>query len=694
MMPTHKHDADLRPMLAAGLAILALAGTVSAQQQDAEGDTRGVARLSVMGGEVSIRRGDSGDWVAAAVNAPRMAPDRVMTGGNGYAEIQLDWANFVRLPANSEIQLSDLENGHFLIQVAQGSVAYRILRDSNAQPEVVTPMTSVRPLKKGIYRVGVLEDGQTAVTVRSGEAEIATPRGVERLQSGKTMQLRGAPGDPEFQVSRAFDEDEFDRWCRNRDRDLERTESYNYASRDEYGVEDLDGNGRWVNEPEYGTVWAPTVAAGWAPYRNGRWAWLDFYGWSWVSYDPWGWAPYHYGRWFYRSNIGWCWWPGARYARHSWAPAHVAFFGWGSPGFHSGFSFGFGNVGWVPLAPYEAQHRWWGRNYYGGNRGGINVVNVNVTNVYRNARFNGVTAVDAEGFARGRGGAAFRNDAELRQANLVRGQLPVTPGRESLRLSDREARGPAVDRAEGRQYFIRRQPAQVGRVSFEQQRRSVDAITRQTFGGQGGEGFRPQAGAAGPQQQRQDPGWRRFGEPTSDRVRHEGQAARENFQQRETPNGWRTFGATNPGESVRQRQPFEGRVDTGGRTDRSPADAPRVDQPRVEAPPPRVERAPRREWFDRGGGSPEPVRINQPVVRERSAPRMESPRPAPQMERAPRMDSPRGVSNGGGGRPESRGVAGGNGGGGRTASRGGGGGRSESRGGGNGGGGNRGGRGR
>ncbi len=694
MMPTHKHDAGFRRMLAAGVAILALAGTASAQQ-DADGDSRGVARLSVLGGEVSIRRGDSGDWVAAAVNAPLMAPDRVMTGGNGYAEIQLDWANFVRLPANSEIQLSDLENGHFLVQVAQGAVVFRVLRDSNAQPEVVTPMVSVRPLKKGTYRVSVQEDGQTAVTVRSGEAEIATQRGVERLQSGKTMQLRGAPGDPEFQISRAFDEDEFDRWNRNRDRDLERTESYNYASRDEYGVEDLDGNGRWVNEPEYGNVWAPTVAAGWAPYRNGRWVWLDFYGWSWISYDPWGWAPYHYGRWFYRSNIGWCWWPGGRQARHSWAPAHVAFFGWGSPGFHSGASFGFGNVGWVPLAPYEAQHRWWGRNYYGGNRGGINVVNVNVTNVYRNARFNGVTAVDSEGFARGRGGSAFRNDAELRQASLVRGQVPVTPGRESLRMSDREVRGPAVDRAESRQFFTRRQPSQVGRVSFEEQRKSVDMATRQTFGGQGGEGFRPQSGTAAPQPQRQDPGWRRFGEPTSDRVRHEsGQAAREDAGrrfgdvQRESPNGWRTFGNANSGESFRPaertRQSFEGRVDSGGRPDRSSADGPRVDQPRVEAP--RVERAPQRERFDRGGGgSPEPVRINQPVVRERVAPRMESPRPAPQMERAPRMESPRAVSNGGGGggRSESRGNSGG-------------GGRSESRGGngGGGGGGNRGGRGR
>ena len=33
------------------------------------------------------------------------------------------------------------------------------------------------------------------------------------------------------------------------------------------GVEDLDRNGRWEQNPEYGAVWIPLqVSAGWAPY--------------------------------------------------------------------------------------------------------------------------------------------------------------------------------------------------------------------------------------------------------------------------------------------------------------------------------------------------------------------------------------------------------------------------------------------
>src|SRR5262249_55856030 len=155
--------------------------------------------------------------------------------------------------------------------------------------------------------------------------------------------------------------------------------------RDVYGGEDLDNNGRWVNDPSYGQVWQPTgVDPGWAPYQCGRWGWIDYYGWSWVGCESWGWAPHHYGRWYYGS-FGWAWWPGPLYSQYYWRPALVGFFGWGG-GVGFGAGFGFGNVGWCPLAPYERFHPWYGRGYYGGYRG-VNVTNVNVTNVYRNARY-------------------------------------------------------------------------------------------------------------------------------------------------------------------------------------------------------------------------------------------------------------------------------------------------------------------
>jgi hypothetical protein len=466
------------------LLLLSCLTVVPLAAQDADDLKRGVARISLINGDVSVRRGDSGDWVAAGINTPLVAQDWVSTGPNARTEVQFDYSNMLRVGANSEVRLTELEYRRYQIQVARGIVTFRVLRDSNADIDINTPSVSVRPRRRGIYRIGVREDGESEITVRSGEAEIFTPRGTQELRSGQTMFARGTAAEPEFQIAGAIDRDDWDRWNEDRDRDLERGSAYRYVSRDIYGAEDLDAHGRWVHLAPYGYVWRPTVVVDWAPYRHGRWVWIDWYGWTWVGYEPWGWAPYHYGRWFWSTGYGWCWYPGAFRARHYWSPALVGFVGFGR-GVSFGVGFGWGRVGWVPLAPYERFHRWWGRGFYGGYRNStyidrsVNITNVNITNIYRNARVrNGVTAVDAGDFSRGR----FRNIArlsndDLRQANLVQGRVPLAPGDAHLRFSDRQVTN--IPRtSENQRFFSRRQPQSVERVAFADQRRSLERISR------------------------------------------------------------------------------------------------------------------------------------------------------------------------------------------------------------------------
>jgi len=99
---------------------------------------------------------------------------------------------------------------------------------------------------------------------------------------------------------------------------------------------ELSSHGRWVDTPEYGSVFVPytqTQVTGWRPYLYGQWAWTA-YGWTWVSEEPFGWATYHYGRWAYRPALGWVWVPG-----YTWAPAWVV------------WRYGEGAVGWAPMYP-------------------------------------------------------------------------------------------------------------------------------------------------------------------------------------------------------------------------------------------------------------------------------------------------------------------------------------------------------
>jgi len=567
-------------------------------QDDEDGPGRGVARISLMNGDVSVKRGDTGDLVSATVNSPLMVSDRVLTGPGSRAELQFDSSNLLRMSGVSEVRMSELEWQKYMIQIAAGTVTFRVIRDQSSQIELNTPSVALRPIKKGEYRITVREDGTTEITVRSGELEIFTQKGTERLKSGRTMLARGTSADPEFQIVSAIARDDFDRWNQDRDRYFERSESYGNMSTDIYGGEDLDTNGTWANNPQYGRVWYPRVNTGWAPYQDGRWVYYDYYGWTWVSNDSWGWAPYHYGRWFHDASDGWGWWPGAAGRRQYWRPAFVSFFGWGgNGGFRADIGFGFGNVGWVPLAPYETCYGWWGLNRYNGwrNNGYQNnttiVNNVNITNIYRNARVNnGITSIGSNDFGRNRihSGNMIRTRAEdLRGAGVVRGNLPVVPDRNaSVRLSDREPRNSGYARTnEDNRSFRTREPARVDRVSFDDQRRGTEDLARRSFdrGGErgnnnataGGGGTervrgggerateRGNSTAAGTGSDRvrggSDPatgtgnntGWRRAGEGATSTRGNEGRGATSTDSNgRNSENGWRRFGDTR-GESIR-----------------------------------------------------------------------------------------------------------------------------------------------
>ncbi len=543
---------------------------------------RGVARVSLTNGEITMQRGDSGDWMAAAVNAPLVSGDRLYAARASRAEVQFDQSNFLRLGEETEVRMAELDLNRYQVQVSKGVVTYRILRGSTAQVEINTPAVAVRPRENGVYRIEVLENGESQITVRDGAAEIYSSQGREALREGRTMIARTGPdGRVEVQVVRAEGRDDWDRWNERRDKDLASARSLRYAPPGVWGVDDLDNYGDWRYADDYGWCWFPrTVAAGWSPYSYGRWVWVDWYGWTWVGYEPWGWAPYHWGRWWRHPRWGWGWYPGPARVHSYWSPAVVGFFGFGSrSGFGFGVGFGYSNVGWVPLAPGEPFYPWWGRGYWGGGRrvyvdNSIHITNVtNIRNVYRNAGVNGgMVSVNTEDFARGRVVNPRRvSVAEVGNAGQIRGLVPVTPQPESLRVSDRAAR--AAPQTPGRdRFFVRQQPRAVERAPFQQQQAAVERSVRSAFE----PGARRQGGVeAG------------AGAPAGTALRPAERPADTAVRPAEAQRGWRRFGEERPGPGVQsgpvQTPPAPPQVDRGFRRNRE--DGPAAAQPRVPAQP-------------------------------------------------------------------------------------------------------------
>src|SRR4029077_20161692 len=402
----------------------------------------------------------------------------------------LEHSNILRLGNNAQakiatVQRAQIERAQIQVQVGQGLAYYSVFKDSEADAEIDTPNAAIRPAsKEGIYRIEV-NGFETQVIVRAGAADICTPQGSTHVEVGQAATIRGTTDEAGSVLGGAPSNDSWDSWNNDRDGEIRNAQSWNYTNRYYVGSEDLDRYGHWINVPDYGRVWAPTVAGNWSPYRAGRWVSEPHWGWTWVSHEPWGWTPYHYGRWFLYGK-SWVWWPGpvdgnGNY-RPEGAPAYVSFFGFGG---HRGVSAGFGSVGWLPIGPGDSFYPWYGRN-----DSQLNVVNVTVTDATNTAKLNrgvggvsplrddnqfsnvALAAVDvrirkaietlpADRFGTGHSAPATVSRRALRDARIITGSLPIVPTREALSATNRPPSPSSLSMMSGgrqERFFTKRQP--------------------------------------------------------------------------------------------------------------------------------------------------------------------------------------------------------------------------------------------
>jgi hypothetical protein len=327
------------------LFILVSLASMAFAQDDPPGRA---ARLSYVTGTVSFQPGGVDDWVPAEPNRPMTTGDRLWTEEGSRAEMNLGSAAF-RMNGRTNFTFLNLDDKTAQVQLSVGTLNVRLRRLAEDETvEIDTPQAAFTLLRPGDYRVEVNEAGDaTIVTVRGGDAEATANGQAIPVHAREQARITGT-GDsaPAIDQRPAPPADAFDNFCQDRDRRDDLSPSGKYVSRDMPGYSDLDANGTWSTDPQYGQVWVPnTVPAGWSPYHYGHWVWIAPWGWTWVDDAPWGYAPFHYGRW---AMIGpsWVWIPGPVGPRPVYGPAMVAFVG--GPALGIGVS-----VGWFPLGPRE-----------------------------------------------------------------------------------------------------------------------------------------------------------------------------------------------------------------------------------------------------------------------------------------------------------------------------------------------------
>jgi uncharacterized protein DUF6600/FecR-like protein len=403
-----------------------------------------VVRISLITGDVNLKRNASTDWERAKLNFSLVEGDTISTGDNARAEIQMDARNFVRIGPNSILKIATLRDEGVALSVVEGTASVRLAKFDRDHEyfEVDAPKSTLAAEKKGLYRIDVSREGRVRLTAQDGgRARIYSDTSGFVLRDGRTAELiyEGADaGDWQFVAANASDS--WDNWVENRERYLAQRLRYDARYYDSYvwGAEELDAYGEWTYANDYGWIWRPTAINNyydWAPYRYGSWTWCAPYGWTWVGHEPWGWAPYHYGRWVYYNNY-WAWCPRSRYYRNRswWRPALVA------------FNISFGNqVCWYPLHYHQRDPR--SRHYHASDRlrpmrrdelAGLRRVNP--------AYLRAVTSLAARDF--GADGARLRAaDAVLARrvvaAEPLHADLPIRP---AYALNDRAVAGDRTER--------------------------------------------------------------------------------------------------------------------------------------------------------------------------------------------------------------------------------------------------------
>ena len=108
------------------LFLLTAAARAADDTYDDEYEERArVMRISLLKGEVSLKRAGNDEWEDARLNAPLVEGDTLATGRDSRLEIQADARNFVRVGPESVLRIVTLRDEGIALSLSEGTASVR-----------------------------------------------------------------------------------------------------------------------------------------------------------------------------------------------------------------------------------------------------------------------------------------------------------------------------------------------------------------------------------------------------------------------------------------------------------------------------------------------------------------------------------------------------------------------------------------
>lgn len=215
-----------------------------------------VVRIRSLEGEVFVKTTADAEWIRAHEYMLLTEKYRVSTGPGGFAEVELDPAQFIRLKENSEISIFDLNSHIAVFRYISGGVYVSALESRMRGIEFdIGPMRSAVFFGQGAFRIDEDGYGGTEITVREGILTVEHESGKVDIREGQMASVSAG-----VVVGAARGKDSWDDFVQERDNDVLALASKPLIYEEIPGRYETYGYSEWVAYPAYGYFWWPHVS--------------------------------------------------------------------------------------------------------------------------------------------------------------------------------------------------------------------------------------------------------------------------------------------------------------------------------------------------------------------------------------------------------------------------------------------------